>query len=1116
MGLLSNDALNEIANTPTRQPVAQPAQPQAQPTPTTAAPTVVPAQHLQPTQPEYQFITPEQQTARFGGPVGSLPYYENKSALSFLPRDLMSIFGVDLPPQETWDKLSRTTQTQLAGGGVIKSIIQGIVNLPRAVSRGAVSTALTVAAPFESLAKGKIATATELGQQPVRSFPWIGETPTMYQTQAEAEKGGMGPLMSRIYAGSITGLDSIVTGDLFKLAIGSFQPRGKLAPGEQLRTTEPVRQSIEPNRSTRVQPAGSTNEYYTLPVTDAKKFGGSASDTHWKVTASGDGSSELSLVRSVSSKKVGDVVQTPMGSRIVQQGDFGPEIKVSSEVIQNGERRSATLSKDFDQESILVESRPKKGFENAPVDQKQIDTVFSIASKNQIPGEMLSGITKTIIGKTAVGELTQSEFSQLAQVLAKFGEKYAPDLQYGPIGHIYSKMAPQRNLFDYVEERYGLPVKSEIYNPIEEGTRLARVVEQPLQAEFGDLWGKYSGGKFLEERRLVDSYVRGDKAVLDANTAISDATKAELRDVAGKVSEFFNKYGEALNVEKEAYIGNYLPRIADIGGVYLKYKDLSKTTAIEDFFAKHKRTGSVAPALDDPLALGQIYIHQGSKALHLKGTLDRTAEFRKGLPDDIRNSVESYIQEKLGYAGQAEKFIDSFVPSLNRRMGWDLPSDFSRQFSNYALSSFYAGMLSQPATWIRQFAQLPTFVYGRLGPQFFPQAMGKALTRAGREEAAKGGYLLDMALPYGEELTKEFTTVGRVANAYKKTTQAIISPNSWADNFSRVVAFHQSKMIWDDAIARFNSGKFRWGQVESAIDINAMPLADRNIIRQKLVAGDIDGAFNTYVSNIIDDTSFPYRKGSSARITYGLGGKMATGLLTYSIEAANVLERYARTGQWDKFLRIAAGAHATNETLKDDLGFDFGRTLALYKQFNNAISPFMQVAISTAEGIQALADNNRQLINEKKGEIVRTLTSSLPAGIEIKNVNRFLKSYRQGVNENGEYGIYDNTGKLQYSGDFSELFWGALLGFPTLKREGDRNLYNQLKNESYSYKQKQDQINELMRQGNYDAADRLISQYGIFPSSGFETSRVIPRSERFFQSLPGPLKAELVDQVYPQ
>jgi hypothetical protein len=769
---------------------------------------------------------------------------------------------------------------------------------------------------------------------------------------------------------------------------------------------------------------------------------------------------------------------------------------------------------------VFIIPEARKGLEKRPITNDQIGTLSQIGQMKNIPPEVRDAVIKTLTGKSTLGELTEADYVKAVGALSKWGEKYsdvvlATDIPQGPLSRTRSYVSPQRHYFDHVEDKFGIPLKSKVYEPMERAAQMSKVLDSQLQPELEGIFGEYAKSKYVDERRLVDAYARGDTAAILENTSLTPAVKADLARIGDELIKWDDTYGEILGVGRDIYKENYGgPKISNIGGTVPQYKDLDVMPG-KEFFAKYKRKGSLDPFIDDPLASRQIYIKEGSKALHYGPALkDFESLIKSGaIPPEMAKHANSYVQEKLGRLGGMEKIMDSFVPTLNKKLGLNLPADATRQAVSYGLSSMYSGLVGTPSAIFKQTFQLPTFVYARLGTEFAGEAIVKSMKKSERDRVAKLGYLNEISLPYGAELAKDFNPVGMAGNAFKKGTQTIMKPLTAVDNDIRIKTFLQAEAQWNSALGKFERGEMPWNQLEKKLDFGAFSKADRDTIRQNLVSGKKDIAFNTYMREILDETSFPYRTGAGARVGYGLTGKLATGLLNYTIESTNVLARWIGTGQWDKLIRFAGNARLVTETLKETFGSDFSDTL--YQKPMGITSPTVGLIENSAAWLKGIVTNNRDEMNKNSDEIVRTLRNSLPAGVVTSNAQKFFKSYKAGADSDGKYTIYDSKGKNVYNGSFNELFWGTLMGFPINEKMNERGLYQDILNRKTEYAEIQAELGQMMRDGDYDAMQKLIEKTGVNPPQGATNSQYIPRAQRAFQGLDARSKADFADRVFP-
>lgn len=1140
-GILSDDFYDELDKKPsaiktqTALP-SQTAQPQAE-VPTQKKQTIFsPGRGIFNDGPDGgDFISQEREIQKYGGVVGSDEYQNTKtkvSTLERLPKELLTTLGGDLPEQEVWDRLNFKGKAKAVGKAEVNALWRMVKGLPKEVIKAPIRLGATIIQPWERLARGEDASFQGLADAPRINMKWLGEIPTYFQSYDDARKSGMGPVAASLYTGGTALGDATMVASLAESAVAAAKPRGKIVPGEIVKNTEPIQTAILKDQAgigkMYKAPEGSVSEYYTLPKTVVKdNFGTMPNNTFLKVTPAGEGRVEVAVVevRQGTIQKATDWVKNKFGMPDKSyQGNFGKEVKLQSQIVsvaKNADDAIAPLSTITPEEGAKIlgsiPPAPLKGFETKPITQDQLFNLDQVSKVNGIEPSIRDAVIRSVTGKNIVGEMTQAEYVKAAQTLAKFNNlsKYAQDIP--DAGFLARTFAPQRHWMRTYEENTGVPLYSEVYQPLEEATRVRNVFRESYRNEAREIFGKYAGTGFGEERRLISAYMRGEKDAILSNTTLSEATKADLIKIGDSMRTLYDKAGPQLDVPTDVFLQDYQPRVQNIGGIYQLYKEGSEIPKSLEFFAKFKRRGDLSGVqIDDALALWDIYINSGSNRMFLNPALERISALGEQLPKTMQNSVKNYVQEKLGYAGRFEQFLDSFVPKINKNLGTNLPDDAARQLTNLGLSTMYSGMLSSPATWFRQTFQYPLFGYARLGSRFMGDAVKKGLSKEGLAEAHKAGVLVELGVPFGEELAKDVTVLGKAGNAYKKATQAVIRPNSMADNGMRSIVFQQGKMQWEDALGRYQAGKITWDQFEKDLDFGSFSPIDRNIIRQNLVKGNTEAAFNNYIREIIDETNFPYRRGASSQIGYGLGGKLATSLLQWPIEAASTLTRWVKTGQWDKMIRFYAAGATIARTMKETFGFDFERNLSAGGMFGNWWSPFAKTAIDGVNAINAFMQNHKQDLNENKDSIVRTLKAGgIPGGVLIQNVKKFWRSYDAGPDADGMYGILNDKGEVQYTADFSDLFWGTLMGFPVTNKEESSRLSNDIRNAQFDRSKTKERILELLQQEQYDKASELMQDSGITITPQDMDDYYIPYNQRTFNSLPAQLKAQFAPRVFP-
>src|SRR3990167_8885651 len=174
----------------------------------------------------------------------------------------------------------------------------------------------------------------------------------------------------------------------------------------------------------------------------------------------------------------------------------------------------------------------------------------------------------------------------------------------------------------------------------------------------------------------------------------------------------------------------------------------------------------------------------------------------------------------------------------------------------------------------------------------------------GLAEVRGKGFLNETSQAFGAD-------IGTAAGKVKQVAEIGLAPVGVADSTGRGTAYFATRSHFENAIKLYNEGKISWNKAEKMLDLDCMSPIEANRVRAALKAGDMELAFNEMARSVIDETNFPYRRGSSARITYGGGGNIATFLYKWNIEFLHTTGRWIRTGQWDKVFRYYTASSVT-------------------------------------------------------------------------------------------------------------------------------------------------------------------------------------------------------------
>lgn len=748
--------------------------------------------------------------------------------------------------------------------------------------------------------------------------------------------------------------------------------------------------------------------------------------------------------------------------------------------------------------TVSVLPAPLKGFENAPITNEQIGNLKQVVKMAKVDPAVAKALMRNVTGKEIIGDLTQTEYTKFAKEITRF--KDTVDLSTGdPLYNPFADaLSPRRNFFRSVQNRYGdvvqegvgtvprIPIYEKGYVPIEEAFQLRDIAFDKSLNNAQEIFGEYNAPKFAQERRLITSYVEGNKGAILDNPLLSPQVKSDLVSIADKLDTALYQTGLKNGIPEEVmakYKGKYQTHIQDLGGVFQLYKD-EKFPSIKKAFVRQKRSGSLGIRVDDARALWDIYNRTLLNEKYIKPTLEtaKTSVYDK-IPDQhFKASFRSYVQEKMGYGGPVEKFMNNVAGKVGEYFGKDVPPDLARQFTQVIMDGTYTATLAARPDAITRNLLQGLMGYVRMGPEFFGTGLAKALTKEGRAIVGEKGFLTELGVPYGQELAREVTTGGAVKNMYRKVTQGALKYTySWTDDITRSAVYHQWENKWNGAMNDLKTGKIDMQGFEKKLDFQAFNIADQNILRQKIAQGDFEGALNHSTRELIDETNFPFRTGAGPRAFYGLGGKTVGQFGTWPVEFAHMVGRWTKTGQFDKLIRLAGVIRLTTETFKN-LGMDISKWQGLSQAIPTP-SPLVGAASDLYALVSAVKNQDISGIEQNRDALVRQLKSTMFPGIAVSRVQNFADALARSKKypglAPGEYGSFDSRGRLQYKTDFGGLFWGTLLGFPIEQKAETVNVTQQMRNEAFKQQKIKQQIGQLYRDSNFEGAAKLIAENGV-------------------------------------
>lgn len=805
---------------------------------------------------------------------------------------------------------------------------------------------------------------------------------------------------------------------------------------------------------------------------------------------------------------------TDKNGKIIYEATTGGKINTVSKPKTNFSTKSPTLStEEISIERILA--KPLRGVGEYPITNSEISNLQKIVAQRKIDPQVADSVMRVTTGKSVISDLTNAEFVNLARGLDAMipVTRIERPVFLNPLAE---KLSPVGNYFSSVENRYKIPVKSEVYIPVEEAAWLKKMAFDKHRDLGREMHGKYAGPGYAEDRRLIRAHIEGDNRaiLLNKDKRMTPERKQELLEVANKVEAGLEKLRKLFGLKKRQ---NYQSQIKNLGGVFQLYKEGAEFPSSFDFFAEHPRTGSIGVSIDDSLALWDIFGQAGYNKLYYNPVLERAAPFVKTLQPELQGSVKNYVQEKLGYGGRFEKAVDDLVKGINRNSGLNLAPDIGRKTLQHFMGWTYSALLPlKPATLLRDAMQDFFLVIPRMGAKFYPEAKNNAFDPKVIQKWKDRGILVEGGVPTGEAIAREAGVGGRAETIVRNATQGLLQKTyGVGDKHTRVVAAEIWELRWEDAIARMKKGDINYRQFEDLLEFQKFDMADANFMRQRIMEGDIDRAFLHGARTLVDELIFPYRRATSAPALFG-AGKIPGQLLTWPIHYAHTLGRWVKTGQWDNLIRFFGMATVMKRTFKETFGLDIGSWVGL-NPLNPTPGPVANVGIETMMAISSWIDGNAEELEKHKSDILRTIgTISHPGGAARENLFRFkwdIELSEKYHYQTGVYGVFSSNGKLIYKTDFKGLMKDVLLGLPTTRREGERKLQEDLRNIRFFSSSAKKNALELRQKGKIEESNRILIENKInLEASDFDAYK-IPLNMRTFQTLPSYLKPKFIKRV---
>lgn len=711
---------------------------------------------------------------------------------------------------------------------------------------------------------------------------------------------------------------------------------------------------------------------------------------------------------------------------------------------------------------ISVMAKPLKGFESKPPDQKQFDSVDALMKERGIDPVVAQAMAKVFSGKDNLYDLTQTELYRVSEAVRDLPGVIAETGAYD----FASTLSPRswfslnRNWMAKVENDaafrgLNMPIDSQIRQPMETGIRLSRVERDLRNREAEKVFGKYASSRYVEERRILSEYVKGNKNALTKNEALDEATKTELKAIGDWMTDYFKKSFEnnELGLQSTRFFGNYLPELQKSGGIHLRYKTDEIPPELR-VFAQFEREGQFNVLEDDALVLLQAYNSAVSKYKYIKDPYENSQKIIANLPENIKAATDDWVKEVMGMRDDFEKELVSWGKNLSKATSGMIPENITQQTIKFFMGNSYAGALGFPRmmpvirNFVGQSFLLPFAEFGSAdyvsGLNYIRQkGMGNII----KDVKAKG-FDVKSGVVYGEELSESLgkNLVGRAADGYTRLNEKLLFTEGGPDIVNRALTYGIVSNRFRTNWQLFNEGKINWQQFEKNIDMASFSRpVQKNIYDNftKNTKESIEAAEDILIKETLDRIQFGYRKGSAARIHHGLRGKFLGQFTNYTFGLAGAMTNWAARGQWDKLVRYLGMSTALKRTAEETAGVDISKWVG-FGPLGASLSPLVSIGMDAAQAVYEFTSSNEKELNNSYKEILRSvgIFGGSFTGVGKQRWNRVLESVelyeKNGPvisgDQNKIFGLYAANGKLIRPMSFGDLLlYGA--GFNSLEGE---------------------------------------------------------------------------------
>lgn len=532
------------------------------------------------------------------------------------------------------------------------------------------------------------------------------------------------------------------------------------------------------------------------------------------------------------------------------------------------------------------------------------------------------GVDKNIGGiggggpPTRPNELVPLDWDRHARALDNMPKEGGPT--FGQLA-----LKPMMPLMRDLDAKFGTQMHSLLFNVQS---------QEVAMNNFKSAWWEGAGGKLpdgvmpLKQIRAMAGKGANLELMFDYNEvprgspdAVAIAAQLQPHEVkaADELRRWFDAIYEPIGVDA-AFVQEFMPHyrtmLQEQGAMDMKQawgllgRDVNKLPKGFDWVSNHTRDGLLDVYDKDPFRVAVSYLNGGAKAKYMNQVLSDAKQMVQSIAaknENVALPLAQALQSMGGYefAAQRDALRETFTGLFNKLPGSSAPGAAKAtadHMVDYLTSAVYSSTMGfRPGLAIRNAFQTVIMSYPLYNGRGYMEALGRALTRDGVEEALRARVLSTMPSGFMRQDIEE--GLRGLPEWVKKTSAASTYLYDKADEYTRVSTYFAAKSKAQEALEDFSKTVAR-----KDISPGQIELAKNKLLRDSRVyiqgedmgreflrrAGNSPDAAAEFAGKLASDmTNFLYGRGMQARWMRSMGGRFLGQFGTWSMWYGDYLGR---------------------------------------------------------------------------------------------------------------------------------------------------------------------------------------------------------------------------------